>query len=296
MNKAKRLIVAAGALAVLILAGCNPDYVESLNLPPELPFGTIISSSNTSSGYSVHSFVLEWKRGSQALPFVEVDPIAVEKTTFAVLEQLYEKWSEYTSLIDPKPFYDKDKDGTAAGGPITSDPYEVFVYERTTDIIGHLNNANPTDNGPIVIHRYWPKLMKPTVAMWYYAVATRKMAFKKAAAEIEGMIDSIKAHPLYTAGPKMTVHDNTGVAIVVDNPLYNLVPKMEEVIAFNPPLELCVQRSGFDIPGSGLFRKVTLPTDRTGPLYEYYLGYVPYLGDYLDQNDHFAFPGTTYKP
>jgi hypothetical protein len=55
-------------------------------------------------------------------------------------------------------------------------------------------------------------------------------------------------------------------------------------IAYNPTT--CSTRSGFSIETAGTVRKAELPDGVTGPLYEYYLGYVPAYGygdnDYMN--------------
>ncbi|GHV74702.1 hypothetical protein AGMMS49940_20040 [Spirochaetia bacterium] len=300
MNKAKRLIVAAGALAVLILAGCdfvrNPDYVDSFNLPPERPYCEIVKSGDPGTGYNAVSFVMEWKRPPPGiLPYTTLNPVYEKRASIASLDIAREKWEEYTSLIDPLPFYDK--------GVTNPNPYEVISQAEGLDNQWLLDNRNPAANGNIVIHRYWPKIVdvEPTVAVWYAAVATRARAFKKAAAEIEGMMAAIRASPFYagdTATGTFMDTGNTGVLVEVPNPLRQLYDSMAKFIAYNPPLEQCVQRDRFDLSVQNGFynRRVVLNPLVTGPLYEYYLGYVPYLGDYLDQTVHFSFPGTTRKP
>ncbi|GHV74701.1 hypothetical protein AGMMS49940_20030 [Spirochaetia bacterium] len=294
MNKSRFLRIAAGLLAVLILAGCdflkNPDYVDSLNLPRELPYARIVSSSDTTTpGYNAHTFVLEWKRKSGLLPYVSKDP---EDDVRGILDDVLEKWGEYASLIDPVPFYDKDGDGkaTAEDGTMGFGVYDVLIPQGSELC---LDNTDPDDNGNIVIHRYWPKLedvseVTPeaiTVEVWYAAEGMRKKAFKNAVTEIEGMIASIKASPLYTTQE-------------LPNPLHYLVEAMEEVISYNPPLAECEQRDRFDTTRNGTRGSVVINTDlvMTGPLYEYYLGYVPYREDYVVETGPFSFPDTPVKP
>ncbi|GHU98678.1 hypothetical protein FACS189483_06990 [Spirochaetia bacterium] len=239
------------------------------------------------------------------LPYVATDPKAQANQTLVVLEQLFEKWMEYQILIDPRPFYDPDKDGKATDSNTGQSAYHVLKFTAPNTNDWHLDNKDSTVTGDIVIHRYWPNLtdalgapVAPDVEMWYASETTRAKAFKKAAAEVDGMIASIKASPLYTAGPKITIYGPTnGIAQEQNNPLYDLIPAMEYVISYNPPLEQCLQRTGFDYPESGYpLRPVVLNSNLTGPLYEYYLGYIPYIDDYADQTDHFAFPGTPSKP
>ncbi|GHU99896.1 hypothetical protein FACS189483_09620 [Spirochaetia bacterium] len=283
-------MVSLAFLAALLLTTCRIELVDSMALPPKLPYCTIVSSNDTTTGFSVHSFVLEWRWKSSILPYRAKDPKAEVKEIFAALEQALAKWREYTILIDPLPFYDKVGDGKA----LTTSNRDVLL-DRGGQFL--LDNSNPNTNGKIVIHRYWPKLTDTSgtpldldVPMWYALKATRAKAFKKVAAEIEGMMAAIEASRFYAEETFTVTDDVTGVETEKPNPLKALYDAMETCISWNPLLEDCVQLTEFDVSGNGT--SVTLTSGTSGPLYEYYLGKVPYFEDYVDQTQNFSFPGT----
>ncbi|GHU84062.1 hypothetical protein FACS189473_0270 [Spirochaetia bacterium] len=299
MNKLKSCIIAAGTLAALLLTTCQVTFVDSISLPPELPYCKIMASNNTSTGNEDYSFVMEWRRKPGLLPYTTVDPKAEVKEIIATLSQAHDVWAEYVDFIDPKPFWDPDGNGKAQidGVPMmSSEPYNVFV---------NVNSVFKLDNdpaqGPLIIRRYWPTVtdgagmpMTPDVAVWYASEEARKKAFKKAAAEVEDMLAAIKGSYFY-ARETFTVTGNTGEEMEVPNPLRTYYDDMARVISHNPPLEDCKQLRTFDTEG-GVSHAVTLRPGVSGILYEYYLGYVPYREDYKNPNDHFSFPGTPPKP
>ncbi|GHV76380.1 hypothetical protein AGMMS49942_12010 [Spirochaetia bacterium] len=263
MNKSRFFSIAAGVgIALLLgcaLAGCdflkNPDYVDSIPLPPELPYATLSQEED-----GAHQYKLEWKRASgRLLQDAEYNDSALNEVTQGALDT----WREYIRVIDPRPFYDKSGTGLA---PVEGAPFEVFNSG------GKLDNGNPSGNGNIVIHRYWPKdaagnMVTPNRIAWLGAVTARAAAFKKAAGEIEGMLAAIEKSPLYTKGSE---------------PLRALHEAMANAISHNPPEGQCVQRTMFSVVGGGTKGVAVLPDGVSGFLYEYYLGHVPDSSGYVN--------------
>ncbi|GHU60373.1 hypothetical protein FACS1894121_0210 [Bacteroidia bacterium] len=265
---------------------------------PDVPTAAIMNDGSTGGGFTNYRLALSW-----GPPKISVrNSVPIEQQLLDLLNQAKEKHQEYQRLIEPEPFYDADGDGLRPAGSddgtsLGGDPYLVFIPSNN-----RLDNRNPSlrpaGDGPIVINRYWPKIFDasgnailPDVATWYAQIETRKKAFKQAATEIEAMMAAIKASPLYAMTFRVT--DVAGVPLEV-NPIKTLYDNMGQNISHNPPLEQCQQLMQFDVSGS----RVTLTSGVSGFLYEYYLGYVPWLGDYEDQaaGASFAFPGTKTKP
>jgi hypothetical protein len=208
--------------------------------PPKLPHAVIVPGTNP-------RFTLDWEQGDT---YSETEAVAAVK-------QVMDTWLAYKASLDPLPFYD------TGGVP----NFAVFISSGGK---WQLDNSDPTANGPIVIHRYWPPGMSPdTVQTWrsnaYHDI--RVQAFKDAVAEIQGMRAAIQGSPLYTLA------DPGGGS---KTPLQTVYESMGAHIDYNPPT--CTTRTEFTLSvGTGNKIAIINPSV-TGTLYEYYLGYVPAYG------------------
>ncbi|GHU91543.1 hypothetical protein FACS189476_12220 [Spirochaetia bacterium] len=243
-----------------------------------------------------HSFDLTWHRKPGIL--VRDGRYITQETIVAALEQTFEEWVRYTRLINPLPFYDFDGDGLVSYGYEPQGDIPPFSVAFNDGVSGFkLDNTDP-DN-VIVLHRYWPNVIdaatgipvSPSRITWLGTEAARIIAFKKAVAEIEAMIASIETSPLYGSRTFIITDDFGRGGVEVPNPLMLLYDAMGEFIAFNPPLEECGQRDGFDWIDEADGRKTAIfAQGLSGPLYEYFLGYAPHPSDYRNPAGPLALP------
>jgi hypothetical protein len=277
MNKAKRLIAAAGMLAVLILTGCdflkNPEY-KDIPLPPALPVANIAGTatgSGTGIFVGVYSYTLEWIRPDGIL-FPNGDYLLDSPENIAALNDALAVWIEYETLTDPLPGYKKPGEGKTTSGVFSG---------------GKLDNSSAAinANGRLILPRYWPRSyldrpipVTPTIETWKSNRPQRAADFQSAVQDIQDMIDAIEASPLYELEDPAA-----GFA-----PLKKLHERMEAYSAY-PDTEL-KDRTEFDIPPGGNGAGF-VDTTKSGPLFEYYFGFIPSNDGtwYLNAGGPFAF-------
>jgi hypothetical protein len=276
MNKAKRIIGAAAMLAVLILTGCdflkNPDYADSIPLPPAVPVATITGIENTSGSgifVGVYSYGLEWIRPNGRLSPNGDYPLDTPENIKALNDAL-DVWREYEILTDPLPGYKKAGEEKTTKG--------VFVT-------GKLDNTYATlsSRGRLIIPRYWPRSyverpvpVDPTIETWLSNLPQRAEDFEAAEQAIRDMVDLIVASPLYEL-----MDPETGFA-----PLKKLRERMEAYTAY-PNINL-EDRKELDIPPGGNGAGF-IDSTKSGPLYEYYFGHIPSKTEYLKTGDDATF-------
>jgi hypothetical protein len=278
MNKAKRLTGAAGmlaaALAALILTGCdflkNPEYADSI--PLALPLARITGTdSDTGIFVGAHSYTLEWIRPNGRL-FPNADYPLDSPENIEALNDALDVWMEYETLADPLPGYKKPGEGKTTSGVFSG---------------GKLDNryAAISANGRLILPRYWPRSyldrpvpVTPTIETWMSNHEQRATDFQHAVQAIQDLIEDIKASPLYGL-----VDPEAGFA-----PLKTLQARMEAYIAY-PDTELH-DRTEFDIPPGGNGAGFVDST-KSGPLFEYYFGFIPPNDGtwYLNAGGPFAF-------
>jgi hypothetical protein len=262
MNKAKRLIGAAAMLAVLILAGCdflkNPEYADSIPLPPALPVAKItgtVTDSGTGISVGSYSYALEWMMPPTKILSPNAEYPLDSPENIAALNDALAVWREYETRTDPLPGYKlpgvegKTTDGVFREGLLDNSP------------------AALSDGRRLIIPRYWPRSyvdrpipVTPTRETWMSNHEQRAADFLKARQAILDMIVLIVASPLYEV-----VDPATGSA-----PLQTLQARMEAYIDYPNVL---YDREYFDIAADGV--SGTIDTAQSGPLFEYYFGYIP---------------------
>jgi hypothetical protein len=258
-------VVLGGVLAGL--ASCQNAPADSLPLPPKLPYASI-----TGEGVENYRFSLIWKMVDGILsPSAVYDP---EEAAAAIYEA-YNTWELFKKKIDARPHaVPADPDA----------PLDLAVW--TTDAIGGGYVLNNNGTKKIVVNRCWPQSLIGTTltrADWIAARAEREKEFKQAVKDIEAMMASIEKSPLYE--------------FEVNNEplLVKLHDSMAEVIAFPADVETfaCEDRDRWaksDLDDSGGQIKYKLDTVRTGPLFEYFFGYVPLDTDYISPKGQLSFP------
>jgi hypothetical protein len=229
-------------------------------MPPNLPLATIEPPPTLPYNFKTnYRFKLTWEK------IADSDAEAVE-----AIKQVRDTWMQYTALINPLPFYDADGDGVPK-----NDSY-FKLFKISADGV-KLLNTDPGTNGSIIINRYWPETAS-TVFEWRLLEVIRANAFKTAVKEIETMMADIEGSPLYNLEDP-----ENGIAL-----LQTTSASMGGFIAYNPPT--CTTRTAFSLETGGFGnKKAVINPDVTGPLYEYYLGYVPASGDYENPSP-LAFP------
>ena len=181
-------LAAHTVVGAVMIQSCQTAYVDSVPLPPNLPYATLedISSGTVKS----YRFTLEWKREPGRL-----SPSGVydeEKTTTAILNA-YETWLQYEKAINPLPHYaPADED----------DPLDFNVWVK----IAKWKLNNDLDTKKVVINRCWPQsLIKAikegtktaTRQAWVDSIEERIVEFKQAMKEIKGMMAALEKSPLY---------------------------------------------------------------------------------------------------
>ncbi|GHT64469.1 hypothetical protein FACS1894110_04160 [Spirochaetia bacterium] len=272
MNKIRFPGIAAGALAgalcTLILAGCdvltNPDYVETIDLLPSLPYARIIEDLKFDAvdnplGWNDTRFVLEWRRQpGRVIPGAVVDQQVIDEAALAVLD----KWMEYIARVDPHPFINDSGDGLSSG---SGNDTEVFESSG-----GGPNTNYAIDKENVVIHRYWPASAGAPPTDWASFMATaehRETMYDKAVAEIKAMRMAIKDSPFYAENnPLDALYEAMGTAIPDLSVPGSTAPSGQKTDKWGA--------GDFDI-NLNLIIPVT-----DGYLYHYYLGYIPKKDDW----------------
>jgi hypothetical protein len=285
MNKAKYLIVAAGMLDALALAGCNPDYTEDLlPLPPNLPHALL--EDEKSGDVKNYRFTLTWKRITGKLSSWEEYLEVYDEEIAEAITEVYETWLLYEKKINPLPHY----------APADEDEELDFAVYDETSLPWMLDNSDATKK--IVINRCWPQSLikeinagtkQPTRDAWLGSTAERVEEFKQAVKGIKGMMAAIEKSPLYE-------FEVDGEPL-----LKSLHERMAEFIAFpsdpedypdyaNRPLWVDLEREA--MKQGQYYNNDPNLGPQTGPLYEFFFGYVPAPGDYTRPHG-IVFPGVS---
>ncbi|GHV50158.1 hypothetical protein AGMMS49579_03300 [Spirochaetia bacterium] len=261
MNKTRFPGIAAGALAALALAvfvGCdfsvNPDYRDPLNMPPELPYFSIVQNrpfnkTTNPQGWTDISITLEWRRPTGMMfPDALISQKAIDDALSAALDT----WMKYKALIAPQPFYDDNGNGVKDDSRIEQFATFSAAYKmegRTT----------------LVINRYWPavKAALPNARSdLTNTVGSRQAAYEQAVEDTRVMMEQILESPLYEPG----------------NELYVIYADMQTNIpAPGYPLPTGQQTTWDIVTGS-----VAKILESKGVLYYYYLGAIPNISNYLN--------------
>jgi hypothetical protein len=275
--KKSDLLIAAAIVAGLLggvlagLASCQNGLtsdIDSLALPPTLPYARITSQSGES-----YRFSLAWK-----MEDVILSPQAVydEAETAAAISNAYNKWEEFERKIYALPHaVPADPDA----------PPDLAVWELGGGAAGYVLKNDGTKE--IVINRCWPKSLIGTTltrAAWLASREERQKEFRQVVSDIKAMMASIEKSPLREF-------------LVNDEPLLaKLHDRMAEFIAFPTDAETFsyedrprwMAPGDLDTSGGQIISK--WDTARTSPLFEYFFGYVPQDTDYVNSKGQLSFP------
>jgi uncharacterized protein YjdB len=239
--------VKAGSATLSVGFGNDAPSTCTVTVKLKLPFATIEPEPAESYNFKTnYGFKLTWEKSTDS----EADAVPA-------VYQVFDTWLEYKKLLNPLPFYDMDGDG------VWKSEKSLYVFIDSGNGVMKLNNTDPDINGPIIINRYWPESAS-TVFDWQNSEVIRANAFKKAVAEIETMMAAITKSPLY----ELKDPDNNGSV-----PLQSTYNSMADFITYGPSTYTTRTDFSYELMGNELKAKIDPAV--TGPLYEYYLGYVP---------------------
>jgi hypothetical protein len=262
-------------IAALFLTTCELEIPDSFILPPNLPYASITGEDG--GELQNLKFTLTWQRADGML---SAKPVYDEEVTADAIEAVYNEWQRFEKLIDPRPHFKPAEDADV------KDDLDLVCWVFQGGGGGWVLN---NENEPIVINRYWlPSLIESeedlTQAAWLESREDREEAFKQAVKDIRTMQAAIAKSPLYEFE-------------VNGEPLLDMLHgRMETLIAFPEDLEnplIYDNRPRWaitDFDTSEGETKFIYAENQTGPLYEYFFGYVPIETDYYKSDGPKAFP------
>jgi hypothetical protein len=258
--------------ALLSLSGCDMQPEEDPPPPPPpLPKGIPVASIRDSNGNEPaagvtsgnYRFEIKWEEYDYTEPLDSAENITA-------LQAASTKWGEYKNLLEARPFYPPRPPlpwvGGLGGLGGSSNTFDVW-YEPSTGVYKLDNNPGMMQ---LVIQRFWlPAWGTLTTANWAAHRADRVAAFKKARAQIETLMATVKASPFYDV-----------VAPNTKEYLHDLHDAMEQFIRV-PASGLYTDYGPWtagNLASSGSSRYTTkLPSY---PLYELYFGHIPEREEY----------------
>ena len=272
--KKSDLVIAFLIIAIILggvlggLASCQNATAESLPIPPSLPYASI-----TGESVENYRFSLIWKMEDSLL-----SPQAVydeEKTSLAIYEAYY-TWEEFEKKINPLPH------------AVPADPDAPLDFEVWASGTGGKLMLNNDGTKKIVINRCWPQSLigtTPSRADWIASDVERETEFKQAVKDIKTMMASIEKSPLR----EFLVNDEPLLAKLHDRmAAFIAYPTDVEGHEYGDHLGRWTAPEEVDLSGGKIISK--WDTVHTGPLYEYFFGYVPIANDYKLPSGEKSFP------
>jgi hypothetical protein len=251
------------AVAAVVFAGCQNGAGES-DISPQIPVAKIKKDGKEPVAgvdiYGLYQFELTGRSYTGAVN---------SDDNIEALKDAYDKWLEYETFVDPRPFY----------------PPKTGKLDKNFDAWLQVGSDYKLKNlpsmAPLVIQRYWTSAWGDlTTASWTEHNTNRATEFRAAKSKIETLMATIKKSDFYE------VSYTEGATTVY--PLKNLVTKMQDFIK-TPTTGLYTDY--------GPWTSVDLDAGKTklhsGALYELYFGHIPAKGEYYDPAGELVYPDDT---
>jgi hypothetical protein len=286
---------AGGALAIIILAGCdlltNLEYAESLPLPPKIPAAHVMQNGVEILELADYQggdcqFVLNWQPTYTGVLSADGDygPLDTEENIEA-LKLAHLRWVEYQIYMRSDPYY-----------PPVDLP--LLNFWRKVDGAYKLKSKSDKDM-ELVIQRYWPRDLlekdppEPlTVASWYTDAsnARRKAAFLAAREQMEALMAALKASPFWDVWYMLGTDDRS----------YPLQDMWDDMRIFISSGDIPEEELYTDPEWADYYDLVIDPHDQgetmvekwhnVGHLYRFFFGPIPRKDDYVPSTSYYVFP------